>query len=228
MNGEGFTGLDPNEALMAIAAFEAEGESVRKEMFEANKAFLDGLSNVWWSEKAKGFGGRAVPKLYEAQESIRIEFNNSIVSAVAAYNNLAQGNGIPDNHKDEEHVDLSGTDSNMYFTNGEGFLNISANDEVGMVLADAQVLIDEFTNKVYQIVIPHLESVPYVIAFYDPGDEMKTAWKTRVAALVKSLQDAVTFVTEDIAAQLEDEMIIVREGAEAAAAEMNNGTNGAA
>ena len=57
---------------------------------------------------------------------------------------------------------------------------------------------------------------------------MKTAWKTRVAALVKSLQAAVTFVTEDIAAQLEDEMIIVREGAEAAAAEMNNGTNGAA
>lgn len=221
---EGLTGLDPESALMAITAFEDEGNKVYKEMYDASKTFLNSLATVWYSEHAEAFGRESIPALYEAQEQIKIEFNNAIVAAVGAYNALAQGNGIPDSHQNESFEDLSGTASNSYFTEGEGFKNVSPTGKTGLGLDTAQKLLETFTNTVYQIVIPHLQSIPYVIAFYDPANEMQNAWKTTVANLVKKLEDAVTLVSNTYSSKLTEEMVDTKTSANASTEAMNNTT----
>ncbi len=221
---EGFTGIDLDTAAMQIYAFDEAGKKVYNDVYEANKTFLEDVSKLWYSEKAVNFSQDQIPKLYKAQEDIRLEFNNSIVAAVEAYNQLASSNSAPlleDLHEEEQFKDYSSNSSNSYFTEGKGFMNVGEDGTVGMKLASVQRCLDEYSNKIYQIIIPELQDVPYLIAFYDPTNEMKGAFKNRVNELVSQLDLTLTGVFDAISSILKEEMIIVEEAADAAASEMS-------
>ena len=90
-----------------------------------------------------------------------------------------------------------------------------------MNIAEVDKLLADYGSKIHQVVDIDLNEIPMDIAFYDPGDELKTAFKENVKALQETLVAKIDEVTNKMNEYAEKEMRMVAEGARSAAEAMS-------
>ena len=215
-----FTGLNPLVAQSNISEFEDQGLVIYYNLSYYNKLFIDSLASVWFSPKAVEFGATYVPKIYNAEEETKVLVNNTIVDCVAAYNAMAESQGIascPDTHIGIVDKSNQGTNANY-----EHIKDISGDGAVGMDVEKVRAYQEEYRNNINSIK-GELDNFPLSIAFYDPQGELLAAFTNQVKHIKEELDRIYEDMAASITAALEVEQKITVNGAREAATAMTSG-----
>jgi len=202
---EGFTGMNPTVAKMDIDEFENTGMGIYNSVCAANRKFMNGISKVWYSQNSTEFGKVYTNELYLVQNSIKCLVNNYIVRCVKAYNDIAASNGaesIQDDHVPMENGSMAPNGTGEAF---DDFLTARDDGVVGMDVDKVNKFLEDYSNEIQRIISNDLNNFPLSIAFYDPDNSLKTAFKEEVDRIISELDGKVNDVYKAVNAHITDE-----------------------
>ena len=227
-----FTGLNPEQAKNDIAIFEGAGMQVYNIVRNANIDFVTNLSAKWHSDRATQFAADALPKVYEAQYNILQFVNNIVIKAVAAYNSMADSQGVAKISTDKIEMPAEAnlptdTIADFQIDGKTAFTDQFPDGRVGMYVDDVKnTIVPDLTNAISNAKDVYLDRVPDTISMYDPGNEIKTAYADGIKKAKEALEAELTAVYNGINAAVEAEVNLSEAGARAAADVLSSGQQG--
>ena len=171
-----FTGFNQDLALNEIDEFAHTMHNIYISYLKCNETFFGEMSHKWASPNAIKFGNEMQPKVVSALLDI-VKLDRSYeIKLYDAYNDLCEKNGLTGVSFDignELEGRLRSIESNEILS--KNVFKDNYFGSTGMNIEDAKVILDNYVNEMINI-NEFLENIPLVVSFYDPGDEMLTAY----------------------------------------------------
>ena len=206
------TGFSPDVAKQQLDDFLKYGKVVRGKAADTYHDFLRSLYENWCSPKASDFTRQHLHKLCAFHGDIDTLYTQIYRSAVDAYNIIARANGWSSMAQDDQKKD----DASFNETMGTLLLReANENGVVGMNVANVKLARDLYLTQMNDV-INLMNETPMNIAFFDPGDEQKTAFrsiiKTRVDLMQERINEAMATLNEAMETE-ENTILIAKESA---------------
>ena len=200
MNGNGFTGFNPQEVSNQIKIFNQYGEDVVHSIINALTTFHSQIKTAWYSPKAVEFG----EKMEELAESrvwgLETGYYNITVTATKIYNIHAEANGwqyLENPYKSGIHfMDRV----SAYYSLEE----ISPQGVVGMNKIVVETALSKLTAEMKNC-IDKLHKTPYDIAIYDESGAQAASYRAEIQALTNKFSESFDELIEIIKKQIETE-----------------------
>lgn len=201
---ENFTGLNADLAKKQIEDFWAQGIRIAGDYNDRMKGFYNALFYSWCSPKAVEFGKNQMPKLFAVYWRIDNTLCDICDDAEDAYNNLAQGNGLPPIPIEQDR-DFRYDIADMEASANYPFDEVDANGNTGM---EHKTVLDAIENLKINVsnLCQGLETLPMDIAFYDPNDALKSAYKARINTLIDTITEIANNASNELTSALASEV----------------------
>ena len=228
MDGNGFTGFNPEVARQNIQSFVLATVTAGSSLLKALSNLIDensGLKKIWCSPKAVEFSNTYMPQLFETAGEFLKEGMAAYQGAVQAYNIVAANNGLAPMQ------DLLGDPNSpignaaSLLNSGEQFSNVASqlgfdssvsllyaahpdNGAVGMNIEKVRVVLDTFKTEIFEA-LKLFDSIPTVIALYDTDGSQQNAFKVNVSkfkgkfieifmSMIQAIESAINTETNNI------------------------------
>ena len=208
-----FTVLNPKEAESQIDDFWCQATRLGQDFYRAATEFYVTLFNYWCSPKAEEFGNMHLRDLMFIWIKIDNMANEIGDKATLAYNAIASANGLPG-------IDTTGLGE--YITEPEGSFKLYSSFEDGSVGMDHKVVqkcIDYIEEK-RKVLVDGLNNLPLDIAFFDPDDAQKTAYRGIITKTIETINGIVDDVIGTLKSALETEIQVVIASSQSASEEL--------
>ncbi len=207
MDGNQFTGLNPEKARNDIDSFYNATLKITNDMSQAMGAFLSddvGIKRVWCSPKAVEFSKNYIPRYYRIVAEFVQYTMSTCRNAIRSYNRMARVNGLqPYNGIVQDVLDVlsKASGDNTVATDavtGNNYLRAAELLEsgaasvfypshpesgiVGMNITSVQEAINIFTKEVENI-IKEFDEIPSDLALYDENNSQQIAYTTNITRL---------------------------------------------
>lgn len=215
MEGEGFTGFNPEQAKVDINNFQNNGYRVGVYLEDAFKKLFEDLYYYWCSPNAVAFD----EKHHEASCNMISEVVYSVealyIKFVSGYNEMARANGVDfydsdgDRHEGGTIISSVGRRSETYLD----FPNLRSAGKtgaVGMNVKKAQETLENFKTNILTV-LSYIDKITSTIAFFDENGEIQPLIKTEISNLKRKIDNDVTTIVDEItkAFEIEEDTILL-------------------
>lgn len=196
-----FTGFDPAAAKQQLEQFSTFGKIVYEKATKAYYDFFQSLKDNWCSPKAVEFTTEHLFVIHAFSGNIATMYMQIYRSAVDAYNIIARAQGESAMALEDQNEWYSHYNDDM---GGEILKEANENGIVGMNVANVQLARDIYLTQMNEI-ITAMENTPLDIAFYDPGDAQKTAYKNEITTRVNDMNEKINTTVKALNEAMETE-----------------------
>lgn len=185
MNGNGFTGFNPDEMRHQIKKFKDYGEDVVYSIITALTTFHSQIKTAWYSPKAVEFGKKMEELVEFRVQGLEKGYYNITASATKIYNIHANANNWPQME--------SPTQSSVHFMDKvNAYYSLEGKSPQGVVgmnkfvvetaLSKLTVSMKECVDKLYK--------TPYDIAIYDESGAQAESYRAEIQALTSKFRES--------------------------------------
>ena len=211
---DGFTGLSPQEAKNNLNEFTAGMFDVQDTLYDELNDMMMQLASNWYSTKAVAFGNTYIPLLNDVLNEIMACAYRIRKDAVAAYNRLANANGLPTLNDDCQQANgIFFTNVMFKDTNDSGVVGMSVEKIKTDVIANGHRNAKQALNK--------FDEVPMNIAFYDNDGAIAAAYSSAIKACEMKIINTVNETVRAIINALEEETAAIQKAREEATDALN-------
>lgn len=185
----GFYGLNPEQAVQNINQFWESISAVALDFNKAGMKLFDDLRDGWFSPQASEFSGRFSPELYKNTFALVTTKGAQIANAaVAAYNAMAEANGLPPISNQYSEASDSGD-----------FGYLSRADERGAVgiLANLNEIVNQYSTDATNC-LNALDNVPLEFSVFDPAGNIVASYQQNVANIKKVVNSTVEAMVNEL------------------------------
>ncbi len=204
MDGNGFTGFNPEVAKKDIAYYYENIEAAIDAIVACTENLFGGLEGSWCSPKALEFSKVAFPELFSTLAYFIDNSYDTYNSLVAAYNIIAAKHGAETITSEDVrgigNLNSEQIENIMYDEwGGNPYLHAAdpATGAVGMNIKAVEAALIQFDAD-KDSVSKCLQQIPSEIAFYDASGSQQMAFKTNVEKFVNAFSDLFSKITEAI------------------------------